>query len=72
MIMSKNIEMNYKTESGYEAIYPSVMVDNIGDLESWADENFYDKAEIDNQYGQIGTIKISTVKPSNDWIQCNG
>mgnify|MGYP001623589097 CR=1 FL=1 len=30
--MSKNIEMNYKTESGYEVVYPSVMVDNIGDL----------------------------------------
>ena len=27
--MAKNIEMNIKTESGYEVLYPSVMAENI-------------------------------------------
>ena len=71
--MARNIEMNYKTESGYEVVYPSVMVENIGDLESWADENFYDKAEVDNNTWRIGDIR-PTIRDDlgDEWLLCNG
>lgn len=39
--MSKNIEMNYKIDSGYEVIYPNVMLVNVGDFNSYMDQNYY-------------------------------
>lgn len=45
--MSKNIEMNYKIDSGYEAIYPNVMLVNVGDFNSYMDQNYYNQEEID-------------------------
>lgn len=41
--MAKNIEMNYKVDSGYEVLYPSVRVANIGDLSSYLSSNYYTK-----------------------------
>lgn len=71
--MSKNIEMNYKTESGYEVVYPSVMVDNIGDLQSYLEENYYNKGEVDGNTWAIGDIRPSTrMDLSDDWHLCDG
>lgn len=71
--MSKNIEMNYKTESGYEVVYPSVMVDNIGDLQSYLEENYYNKGEIDGNTWAVGDIRPSTrTDLSDDWHLCDG
>ena len=71
--MSKNIEMNYKTESGYEVVYPSVMVDNIGDLQSYLEENYYNKGEVDGNTWAVGDIRPSTrTDLSDDWHLCDG
>ena len=32
--MSKNIEMNYKTDNGYEVLYPQTITNNISDFSS--------------------------------------
>lgn len=46
--MSKNIEMNYKMESGeYEVLYPVTLSGNITDLESYLSSRYYSKSEID-------------------------
>lgn len=72
--MARNIEMNYKTSSGsYEAVYPSVMVDNIGDLQSYLEENYYNKGEVDGNTWAVGDIRPSTrTDLSDDWHLCDG
>ena len=47
--MAKQIEMNYKLESGYEVIYPNVMLNSVTD---WAD-SIYSKSEIDDKVSEI-------------------
>ena len=42
--MSRNIEMNYKTDSGYEVLYPQVQMNNII---SW-NNYVYSKSQIDS------------------------
>lgn len=41
----KNIEMNYRNESGYDVLYPESILENIVD---WQD-NIYSKSEVDSQ-----------------------
>ena len=48
--MAKNIEMNYLSSSGYEVLYPSVRVANIGDLSSYLSSNYYTKNQCDSKY----------------------
>ena len=48
--MAKNIEMNYRIDSGYEVLYPSVMVQNIGDFQSYMQENYYNKSETNSTF----------------------
>ena len=47
--MAKQIEMNYKVESGYEVIYPNVILNSVTD---WAD-SIYSKSEIDDKVSEI-------------------
>ena len=42
--------MNYKGDGGYEVVYPSVMVANIGDFQSYMQENYYNKSEAKEQF----------------------
>ena len=48
--MAKNIEMNYKGESGYEVLYPSVRVANIGDFTSYMNSNYYNRTEANRTF----------------------
>lgn len=41
--MSKNIEMNYKIDSGYEVIYPNVQTNSVTDISNY----YYDKTQVD-------------------------
>ena len=41
----KNIEMNYRNESGYDVLYPESILENIVD---WQD-SIYSKSEVDSQ-----------------------
>ena len=60
--MSKNIEMNYKTDSGYEVLYPQTVTNNISDFSSGVSSllgNYYTKQQVDeigNQYVKNGEI----------------
>lgn len=47
--MAKQIEMNYKLESGYEVIYPNVILNSVTD---WA-SSIYSKSEIDDKVSEI-------------------
>ena len=47
-----NIEMNYKTEAGYEVLYPNILLANVTDWNT----SIYSKSEIDS--------KISTINDS--------
>lgn len=49
--MSRNIEMNYYNGSNYEVLYPSVMMNNIGDWNS----KVYSKSEIDSKVSEVNT-----------------
>lgn len=51
----KNIEMNYRNESGYDVLYPESILENIVD---WQD-SIYSKSEVD---GQITTLQSSGMK----------
>ena len=42
--MSKNIEMNYKIDSGYEVIYPNVQTNSVTDISNY----YYDKNQVDD------------------------
>ena len=61
--MAKNIEMNYLDSGGYEVLYPAVMVANIGDFQSYMQENYYNKEEINslNQNSSSGRIIYSSI-----------
>ena len=60
--MAKNIEMNYYNGTDYEILYPSVMMNNIGDWQS----NVYSKAETDNKIDEkISNIQLSNITPWN-------
>lgn len=48
--MAKNIEMNYKVDSGYEVVYPSVMIANIGDFTSYMNSNYYNRTEANRTF----------------------
>lgn len=48
--MARQIEINYKNESGYEVLYPNVQVNNIIDLETWMGQNYYSKSEADEKF----------------------
>ena len=54
-----NIEMNYKTEAGYEVLYPSTLLANVTDWNT----SIYSKSEIDS--------KVSTINDSIDNAQMN-
>ena len=45
----KNIEMNYRNESGYDVLYPESILENIVDWQN----SIYSKSEIDNLVQQI-------------------
>ena len=47
--MAKQIEMNYKLESGYEVIYPNVILNSVTD---WTN-SIYSKSEIDSKVSQL-------------------
>ena len=76
--MSKNIEMNYKTDSGYEVLYPQTITNNISDFSSSVSSllgNYYTKQQIDDinsQYVKTGEISNSNLSMSinsrNDYI----
>ncbi len=51
----KNIEMNYRNESGYDVLYPESILENIVD---WQD-SIYSKSEVDSQ---ITTLQGSGMK----------
>lgn len=57
--MAKQIEMNYKLDSGYEVLYPSTLLANVTD---WSAQ-IYSKSEIDS--------KISTINDDINNIQMN-
>ena len=60
--MAKNIEMNYYNGTDYEILYPSVVMNNIGDWQS----NVYSKAETDNKIDEkISNIQLSNIAPWN-------
>ena len=68
--MSKNIEMNYKTDSGYEVLYPQTITNNISDFSSSVSSllgNYYTKQQIDDinsQYVKTGEISNNNPKMS--------
>ena len=68
--MSKNIEMNYKTDSGYEVLYPQTITNNISDFSSSVLSllgNYYTKQQIDDinsQYVKTGEISNNNPKMS--------
>ena len=49
--------MNYKGDGGYEVVYPSVMVANIGDFQSYMDSNYYTKEEVNNNVDSVSFKK---------------
>lgn len=55
--MAKNIEMNYLSSSGYEVLYPSVRVANIGDLSSYLSRNYYTKSQCDSKYATTNWVQ---------------
>ena len=59
--MARQIEINYKNESGYEVLYPNVQVNNIIDLESWMSENYYSKSETDEKFITPEQLDSNTV-----------
>lgn len=49
--------MNYKGESGYEVVYPSVMIANIGDFQSYMNSNYYTKEEVNGNVDSVSFKK---------------
>ena len=50
--MAKQIEMNYKLESGYEVLYPNVILNSVTD---WTN-SIYSKSEIDDKIASATQI----------------
>ena len=69
--MAKNIEMNYKSESGYEILYPSTITSNVTNLDGM---NLTDI--LDNQrMFKVGDLLYTNRNPdsfSTEWMECNG
>lgn len=49
--------MNYKGDGGYEVVYPSVMIANIGDFTSYMNSNYYTKEEVNNNVESVSFKK---------------
>lgn len=65
--MAKNIEMQQKTSSGYEVIYPRTLINNVVTQDGKNLQNIID--------GEIGDIKLSANKltrEDSNWIKCDG
>lgn len=61
--MAKQIEMNYKLDSGYEVIYPNILLNNVID---WVN-NIYSKSEIDNKVDNINQSITNAQMTPGGW-----